>query len=857
MNISNQFEVVNEALKIKDSVLVPAVHYQDISTINNLQTALDDKLPYTLKGTANGLAELDSTGFVKNTQLPSYVDDVLEFANYSTLPVIGETGKIYITVDNNKTFRWSGSIYAEISSSLALGETSATAYRGDRGKIAFDKTAPLNVTETTLTVDRDLHVEGNITASKDVIAYVAGAVSSDVLNNLTAAAPLYKPSNTSVGLKYNGTQLEVNASNELQIKSGILAPAAHSHLISDVTALQATLDSKAPASGSGNYIQNQNVEGQNADYNILGLAKSRNIVVGAVGYSGIPFEIQSSAGANAIKIIGRSDNLGFIEFYKNDGTTLIGDIYGANDGLHFDGAATFASTIQATTAKLTNLTDGYIPYHISDASGLGNSPIYTDGNDVAITNRTFKVQKDEVLASSNNGQIRISGLTDPNLRLNIGFDTSDQYGYLQATNTLSAYKNLSLNPLGGNVGIGYSTGTEITNNKLAVNGSGYFNTGITAKTLTLNSDAILKFINPINTSAFDVGLLGGGSDANAYIYQRANSSLIFGTNNTERFRINADGTSSFQSTINSTGYLLNNNNLFSSLSTGYLPYWDGGKFVNSNVDNTSDANKPVSTAQQTAINAVQTNLNSHTGNGNNPHSVTKAQVGLSNVTNESKATMFNDSTLTGVSKVSNLTYNSTTQTIKQLNWSRIVDLNENGLLGTSFIVTISGTRSSVVWNVTAQVTTSHNACGYITILNSSNYSQVKLRLVTNYYGGGFLEIYDNNTGAALGVYQTINISIENYIGTSTILTAFQDGTATTGYTVLPEINSIAGGITTQGAVSATNSFELKNAAGAVVWNISVSGTDLVFKNSSGVNKAKIDQNGNLTTAGELTAYGTI
>lgn len=111
---------------------------QAISTIVGLQTALDDKLDDSLKGAINGLAELDSGGKVPSSQLPSYIDDVLEYANFAALPVTGTAGVIYVTLDSNKTFRWSGSAYVEISESLALGETSSTAYRGDRGKIAYD-----------------------------------------------------------------------------------------------------------------------------------------------------------------------------------------------------------------------------------------------------------------------------------------------------------------------------------------------------------------------------------------------------------------------------------------------------------------------------------------------------------------------------------------------------------------------------------------------------------------------------------------------------------------------------------------------------------------------------------------------
>jgi len=90
------------------------------------------------KGVANGLASLDSNGKVPSSQLPSYVDDVLEFNSKSAFPATGETGKIYVAKDYNKTYRWGGTEYVEISASLALGETESTAYRGDRGKTAYD-----------------------------------------------------------------------------------------------------------------------------------------------------------------------------------------------------------------------------------------------------------------------------------------------------------------------------------------------------------------------------------------------------------------------------------------------------------------------------------------------------------------------------------------------------------------------------------------------------------------------------------------------------------------------------------------------------------------------------------------------
>lgn len=105
-------------------------------------------IPGTEKGSANGVASLDETGKVPAAQLPSYVDDVLEFDTQSGFPKTGESGKIYVAKDTNKTYRWSGSAYAEISASLALGETASTAFAGDKGRKAYDHSqaahAPVN-----------------------------------------------------------------------------------------------------------------------------------------------------------------------------------------------------------------------------------------------------------------------------------------------------------------------------------------------------------------------------------------------------------------------------------------------------------------------------------------------------------------------------------------------------------------------------------------------------------------------------------------------------------------------------------------------------------------------------------------
>ena len=85
-------------------------------------------------GVANGVATLNSEGKISSSYLPSYVSDVITANSYSALPNTGEEDKIYVTKDTNLTYRWSGTSYVEISPSIALGETSTTAYAGDKGK---------------------------------------------------------------------------------------------------------------------------------------------------------------------------------------------------------------------------------------------------------------------------------------------------------------------------------------------------------------------------------------------------------------------------------------------------------------------------------------------------------------------------------------------------------------------------------------------------------------------------------------------------------------------------------------------------------------------------------------------------
>ena len=123
-------------------------HNHVIDNIDGLQSVLDGKISVSSRGIAGGIAELDTNGKVLSSQLPSYVDAIVEgyynstddkFYNEEeyTIEIPGESNKIYIDKLSSMIYRWTGERFGNIGGSLVLGETSSTAYRGDRGSVAF------------------------------------------------------------------------------------------------------------------------------------------------------------------------------------------------------------------------------------------------------------------------------------------------------------------------------------------------------------------------------------------------------------------------------------------------------------------------------------------------------------------------------------------------------------------------------------------------------------------------------------------------------------------------------------------------------------------------------------------------
>jgi phage-related tail fiber protein len=111
------------ATALQNARTINGVAFDGTANITISATDAVARIPETDKGIANGVATLDGTGRIPAAQLPSYVDDVLEFANLAALPATGEAGKIYITLDNNATLRWTGTVYVAVGAGTGTADS--------------------------------------------------------------------------------------------------------------------------------------------------------------------------------------------------------------------------------------------------------------------------------------------------------------------------------------------------------------------------------------------------------------------------------------------------------------------------------------------------------------------------------------------------------------------------------------------------------------------------------------------------------------------------------------------------------------------------------------------------------------
>lgn len=230
-----------------------------------------DRIPTITDAKISGMSASKLTGTIPTANLPSYVDDVVEGATTANFPETGEAGKIYVATSTNKTYRWSGSSYVEISASLALGTTSSTAFRGDYGNVAYTHATAKGSAFASGLYKITTNAQGHVTAAtavtkNDITAL--GIPAQDTNTNTTYT--ISKSGSTITLTGSDGKKTSVTDSNTTYSLSsfGITATAAELNKLDGCTAtvtelnyvdgvtsnIQTQLNGKAASSHTHSYL---------------------------------------------------------------------------------------------------------------------------------------------------------------------------------------------------------------------------------------------------------------------------------------------------------------------------------------------------------------------------------------------------------------------------------------------------------------------------------------------------------------------------------------------------------------------------------------------------------------------------
>lgn len=241
-------------------------------------TALEvGAIPSSEKGTYGGVATLDASGKIPTSQLPASIDDIIEGYYYNskwysdaehTTEVAGQSGKIYADKSTNKSYRWSGSQFIEISSSLALGETASTAYAGDKGKANADNIAAIqSVMPSGASSNNKLATANDVNIKVDKV--VGKGLSTNDYDN-TAKSKLNGLANIKTigsGLNLNNSgQLTANVSvptktSDLTNDSNFVSDASYIHTDSNYTSAEKIKLNRIADPGDIAYLQSYNASG--------------------------------------------------------------------------------------------------------------------------------------------------------------------------------------------------------------------------------------------------------------------------------------------------------------------------------------------------------------------------------------------------------------------------------------------------------------------------------------------------------------------------------------------------------------------------------------------------------------------
>ena len=673
-------------------------------------------------GMPEGVATLDATGKVPSSQLPSFVDDVIEVDSFDLLPETGETGKIYVTKDTNLTYRWSGSQYVEISESLALGETSSTAYPGDKGKATTDKVnAHTSDYNNPHKVDKAQVGLGNVDNTADLDKPVSNATQELVDN--TKKELEEKINNSGNDLQDNIDKIDERVTN---IENSVGAPDGIATLDSEGKLEVSQIPNEALNVIEGKYMtETQFTDSEGVEF----IPRHNTIYIDSIGgsnklyrWDGFKYvEVSDSDNVteaidnhikdfnNPHKVTAEQIGLGNVDNTADIDKPISTAVQEALDTVNtkvtehtenkenphgvtaeqiglgnVDNTADYDKPVSKATQDEIDRIDGRIDT-IDNSIGVPSGIATLDGNgkltDSQIPDKTINVLVGKLMSETEfkdeegntyeprTGVIYIDTVsgTEKIYRWN-------KYEYVEISNTellegaLNSHVQDKNNPhqvtkeqIGlsevtndaqvkrSEMGTPEGVATLNENGKIPVEqlpgqvdevfGIDHFvstKTDIPSSRLVIGSTYYVEDEKKIYTAISETELDEGATPDKGVIYSNRETNIIYRWDGAELVEI---GNPIHLGEVDGTAYPGDKGKATTDKVNAHVADFENPHQVTKeqiglgNVDNTSDADKPISSAVQEALDAVNKEVSEHKADKNNPHEVTKAQVGLGNVDN--------------------------------------------------------------------------------------------------------------------------------------------------------------------------------------------------------------------------------
>lgn len=625
-----------------------------------------DGVQYFWNKVQQNFANLSDNGKVPANQLPSYVDDVLEYGTFNTFPTTGEDGKIYVAQDTNLTYRWSGTRYVEISQSLALGETSSTAYPGDKGKQLSE--------DLKAEIGRSKHEDASI---REAIAAEQNRAETSEKNNRS----LIQKNASDIAIETNN---RISGDEALSVSINAEKDARQDADNKEKLArIEADNKEKAERQSEDNLIkakiQQEQTRAENAEKlisNNLNSEISRAKTAESVLTDSLNGEIARAKKAEQQEIKNRSDADDSI---KNLLNTEVSRAKSEESKLS---ASIATETSRATTAE-DALSDRITAEQNRAITAEGT---LTDNLNSEISDRkkAIKAESDRAKAAEQAMQANLGSIT-------IAKVTSDDA-------TIAASYQLQVN--------GEAKGTTIDIAK----DQSIKDINVLDMNATLNDNGTIKAGNPVGSTALCISyILADGTYKLAKLdYSRFLEETEFSNGlevNNHKIYVKVDQLSESFLSVSSAGVKIAGvqNAIDTAVDAERVAREAECKQIKDSITQSGQGSTVALDAEikraKEAEAAITSNLNNHISDYKNPHKVTKAQVGLSDVDNTSDADKpVSNATQTELDKKANQTQvNQLQQTITNLQ-STIQQLQ-------SQVTNMSTTIESVQNNITNMQTT--------------------------------------------------------------------------------------------------------------------------------------------------------